>query len=107
MQISSQSLEYVRLHVTATTGGQPLDPTALTIEMAFPAPGIAPAGGDWKTATWDYDTIGSTIRYLAQCLVGPGGTVTLPVGAYDAYIRATSLPEVPVLRSPRQLVVAP
>lgn len=107
MRISTTSLEYVRLHVTASTGGQPIDPTSLTIEMAFPTPGVAPVAGDWKPATWDTDTIGSTTRHLAQCLVGPAGTVTLGAGAYDTYLRVTSLPEIPVLRSPRQLTVAP
>lgn len=107
MRTDTATLEYVRLHVTASTGGQPIDPTSLTIEMAFPTPGVPPVSLDWKPATWDTDTIGSTTRYLAECLVGPAGTVTLAAGAYDTYLRVTSLPEIPVLRSPRQLTVAP
>jgi len=87
---SSLSLEYVSIEVD---GGA--DPTALTVQMAFPSAGVAPVSGDWKTANWDPSY--SSEPWLARCLVGPGGTVTLAAGSYDVWIKIGGpSPEMPV-----------
>jgi hypothetical protein len=95
LKISSLSKEYVRVPVSATESGQPVDPTGDTVEMAFKTSG-EPSGGDWKAASWETDNSVSPVVYYARCLVGPGGTVTLADGTYDVYVRVTDSPEIPV-----------
>lgn len=95
-KISSLSKEYVKVQVSATEGGAPVNPTADTVEMAFKTAPTLPAGGDWKAATWETDNAGPTPVYYARCLVGPGGTITLAAGTYDVYVRVTDSPEIPV-----------
>jgi len=90
--ISSASLESVMVPVTDVNG------TVLsgnTVQMAFTAG--QPTNPDWKAATWT--TLTSPTRYLATCLVGPGGTVTLADGSYEVWVKVTATPEIPVLFS--------
>lgn len=91
--LSVLSLEYVRVPVSATESGAAVNPTSDAVTMAFPPLGTRPATGDWKTAEWEI--AGST--YSARCLVGPGGTVTLPTGQYDVWVKVTDNPEVPAM----------
>ncbi|MCI3277643.1 hypothetical protein [Streptomyces cylindrosporus] len=84
--------------VSVSTAGTPVNPTSDVVEFAFTTGIAKPASGDWKTGSWD----GTEPRapdgaYLARCLVGPGGTVELPVGQYTMWIRITDNPEVPVI----------
>ncbi len=90
------SLEYVRIPVTAMVGGQSINPTSDTVQMAFlPTSTAQPASGDWKTASWDpAPTTGG--KYLAQCLIGPGGTVTLTAATWWIWVKVTDNPEVPI-----------
>jgi hypothetical protein len=86
-RVSALSKARVNLSVRADADGLPYDPTHATPEMAFmSSPLTEPSSGDWKTATWDVTRIGS---YIMQCLVGPGGTVTLPRGGYYVWARIT------------------
>ena len=92
------SREFVSVAITATAAGSPVNPTSDAVEFAFTAPATDPAPGDWKTGSWD----GTEPRppgsaYIAHCLVGPGGTVELPVGRYTMWVRVTDNPEVPVI----------
>lgn len=96
---SSLSLQYVQAAVTATVGGNPLNPTSDTVQFAFMAGSASPGPSDWKTGSWD----GTAPRppgnsYMAQCLVGPGGTIQLPVGTYNIWIKVMDSPEVPVIQ---------
>lgn len=95
MRQSSLSLEYVKVEVLAWKGGKAADPTHDDVEMAFPLSGIPPAAGDWKAASWD----SGNGHYWAQCLVGPGGTVTLPIDTYDVWVKVVDDPELPIKRS--------
>lgn len=98
---SSLSLQYVQAAVTATVGGNPLNPTTDVVQFAFTTGGanpVNPVSGDWKTGSWD----GAQPRppgnaYLAQCLVGPGGTVALTPGIYTMWIKVLDSPETPVI----------
>jgi len=84
---SALTTEYVRVAIDAG-----VDPTSDTVQMAFPATGVAPITGDWKSATWE--TVSGV--YYARCLVGPGfgGVVTLTAGAlYDVYVKVADNPE--------------
>ena len=76
--LSSLSLEYVRLPA-----------------RRLPVPSGPPAGGDWKTASWETDATTTPPTYYARCLVGPGGTVPLAPGTYMIWLKITDAPEIP------------
>lgn len=86
LSIPSVSREYVHIPVT---GGSNSTPVELAV---IPSTQEEPATGDWHTAdVWDGTT--------AKLLIGPGGTLTLADGTYRVWVRVTSAPEIPVLRS--------
>lgn len=84
--ISALSTTYVRATVSATENGQQADPTSGQVSFAFTANDVVPASGDWNTGSWDTALTG---EYLAQCLVGPSGTVTLAAGSYDVWVKVS------------------
>lgn len=86
------SLQYVPVIVTAMGG----NPTTDTVMMAFTT-GTDPQPGDWKTAAWDTSAPLGSNQFLAQCLVGPGGTVQLAAGQYAIWVKVTDNPEIPIL----------
>jgi hypothetical protein len=95
---SALSLQYVQAAVTATAAGAPVNPTSDVVQFAFKAGGANPASGDWVTGSWDGTaTRGPGNAYIAQCLVGPGGTITLGVDTYTMWIKVTDSPEIPVI----------
>ena len=47
------------------------------------------------TGSWALNPASLLYPYNARCLVGPGGTVTLGIGTYVAYLKVTDSPEVP------------
>jgi hypothetical protein len=101
-RIDSTSLETLWCSVFADAGGQPYNPTADAVAMAFmTAPNTKPASGDWKTGGWDTSAIGT---YTATCLVGPGGAATLVPGSYFVWVRITDNPEI-VIREVGELTV--
>lgn len=89
----ASSLQYVNVIVTALDR----NPTTDTVAMAFTAPGVDPQAGDWRSATWNTTVTLGANQYMAQCLVGPGGTVTLPIGQYQYWVKVTDNPEIPQL----------
>jgi hypothetical protein len=104
--ISTLSLEFVRVRVDATESGTRVDPTAQTVTMAFKSGGADPAGGDFKTASWETDDSDPYHPvYYARCLVGPAGAATLTPGTYKAWVKIVDTPEVPVIEAPGRLVV--
>jgi hypothetical protein len=100
VEISTASKEYVRAAVHAEELGLTVNPTAATVEMAFVQPLADPQAGDWKAAVWDTDSSdpAGTV-YYAQCLVGPGGTVTLANGRYTVWVRVTRGTEQPARKA--------
>lgn len=99
MRISSLSKEYVGIVVDAEASGLAVDPTGDVVEMAFPLTGVDPVSGDWKAAAWDTDASTTPPTYIAQCLVGPGGTIALAKGTYDIWVKVTDSPEIPALQA--------
>ena len=86
-RMSRLSRKCVPFHVSAYVDGQPWDPSSAIAEAAFlPSSRAEPNSGDWKACSWNTNLIGT---HEAQCLVGPGGTVTLPVGTYFTWLRVT------------------
>jgi len=90
--LTALSTEYLRVQVTASSAGATVDPSADTVQFAFPATTVQPSV--WYSGSWE--TI-SGVHY-ARCLVGPtGGVVTLTVGnSYDVWVKITDSPEIPV-----------
>ena len=101
LAISSVSLEYVRVQVTALKSGSSVNPTGDVVQMAFTGVGVLPVSGDWKTASWETTPQNA---YYAKCLVGSGGAVTLAAGRYDIWVKVTDSPEVPVKLAGQLLV---
>src|SRR6266576_4335060 len=98
MRMSVLDLQYVPAEVILRDQGLVPNISLDTVQMAFPVTEVAPAGGDWKSATWETDATATPTRYLARCLVGPGGTVTLATGQYDVWVKVTHSPEIAVLQ---------
>lgn len=94
--VSAASREYVPASVTATVAGSPYSPIADPVDFGFTSIGAA-APTLWYPGLWDAAPNPGTSTYTAQCLVGPGGTVTLAQGEYQVWIRVTDNPEMPVL----------
>jgi len=99
--VSALSLEYVNVLWGQRTPWETVaDPTGEDVQFAFPVSSgdlAAPAQPvTWFTGSW---VPGSFARgkYIAQCLIGPGGTVTLIAGNYDVWSKITGSPESPVL----------
>lgn len=89
----ASALMYVNAVVTCLGG----NPTTDTVQMAFTTQGVNPQPSDWKTATWNTTVTLGANQYMAQCLVGPGGTVQLAAGSYQYWVKITDNPEVPEL----------
>lgn len=100
--ISSLSLEYVLVAVTATINGANYNPTVDAVQFAFTPIGTNPT--TWYSGSWDTGPVPGTATYNAKCLVGPGGTVTLATGQYNVWIRITDSPEIPA-RNTGQLAI--
>lgn len=108
-KIYATSTEDVLVPVEATISGVQLDPTTDVVAMAFiPVDQEKPLTGDWKVAGWETDPTGAQPRYYARATIGPGGVIALTGGGtrYGVYVRITDSPEVPVLRSPTDLLIA-
>ena len=103
--VSAAGTSYVNVTWTSELDGTSVDPTGQTagqpilpVQMAFPVSSGNPAAPaqavTWYTAGW---LLGGTgFGYVAQCLVGSGGVVTLTAGqSYDVWSRITGTPEVP------------
>ena len=90
--ISVLSTEYLRYVITTTVGGVHYNPTSDHVQFAFPAQGQAPA--TWVDGSWE--TLTAPTEYVARCLIGPSGAVTLTAGTWDVWIKITDSPEIPV-----------
>lgn len=66
------------------------------VEIAFTTPGVEPIETDWMAAEWAPGSVG-TRGATARILFGPGGTVSKPDGSYQAWVRVTAPPQLPVL----------
>lgn len=87
LRVSALSKARVEIAVSADKDGLPYNPTSAVAEMAFMTTSLAePQPGDWKACNWDVTRIGT---YVMQCLVGPGGTVSLGRGGYYVWARLT------------------
>ena len=96
--LSSLSTQYVLVPIRAYYQGQPYNPTALPVQMAFISGWAKPGGGDWKTASWAWTTAVNGY-YAAQWLVGPTGTATLAVATYNVWTWVEGVSEQPIQTS--------
>ncbi len=101
-RVAGTSTEFVKVQVEAFVDGDPsYNPTSDSVQMAFVPINTDPASGDFKTASWETQTIvtpnGVTYLYFARCLIGPSpGTGQLAVGVYQVFVKVTDSPEVPI-----------
>jgi len=89
--VYSGSLEYVQAVVQVSAGDTNYDPTADEVQWAFVNGSAYPS--TWYTGAWTTNLQG---QYVAECLIGPGGTVQLQPAIYTCWIQITDDPEVPV-----------
>ena len=98
ISFSRLSTQYVSIPVQVTQNGSSHDPTGHNVQFAFmPTPTQLPGNSDWVLAAWTDNPTNILYPYVAQCLVGPSGAITLGTGTYVIYIKITDNPEVPVL----------
>lgn len=81
--------------ITSTTIlGAAHDPTGDVVQMGFTADDSTEPT-TWYSASWAGALGGND--YVATCLVGPGGTVQLPLGTYVQWVKVVDNPEIPVM----------
>jgi hypothetical protein len=103
LTISSLSLEYIRVKITAFKIGAPINPTGDTVQFAFTAVDVNPVS--WVSGSWETVTdAGGNNTYFALCLVGPGGTANLTSGTYSIWVKVADNPETPVMNVGNLLV---
>jgi len=93
LEISTASLQYVKVPILATKGGVSFDPSGDTVQMAFGTSEHIGESPTWCTASWEDAASG----HLARCLVGTGGAATLTAGTYWVFVKVTDSPEAPVV----------
>jgi hypothetical protein len=89
--VYSGSLEYVQVVVQVSAGTALYNPTADVVEFAFVNGSAYPS--TWYAGSWSQNLQG---QYVAQCLIGPGGTTTLTPGIWTVWVQITDDPEIPV-----------
>jgi hypothetical protein len=87
--ISSLSREWLPFFVRGASGTE-------VVQIAFTAPGAEPSEEDWNNAEWDPASI-TQQGADARILFGPGGTTSRSDGTYQAWVRVTAPPQLPVL----------
>ncbi|HUW15634.1 MAG TPA: hypothetical protein VMW94_01035 [Actinomycetes bacterium] len=97
LRINSQSLEYIKVPVTAKKGGVAYDPTGDTVEMTFSQSETLPATPTWYAASWE----DGSNQDMVRCLIGPTGEVELTAShtPWYVFIKITDNPEIPVLEA--------
>lgn len=73
--------------------GDVADPTTLPVKIAIVAPGTDPVSGDYVTAAWTTEGGVTYARVLWQTAVPAAAAHSF----YDAWLKITSSPEVPVI----------
>jgi hypothetical protein len=90
-RIGALNRPYYQVPVTLEQpSGDPVDPSGLIVQFAFPAVGVAPVDADWYDGEWVYWV--KSGRWEARILVGPGGAVA-PSGNRDAWCSVEATPQ--------------
>ena len=107
ISISQLSLEYVGVPVSARNlDGTAYNPVSDIVQMAFmPQATQVPQLSDWQQAIWSAVVSNTLYPYACYCLIGPGGTIQLPVGTYVIYVKIDANPPIPVQRATMQLEI--
>lgn len=93
---SVASLEYIPAEIKPNIANQAYNPTGDVVEFGFVPAGTAGAPSAWYAGVWASTQALPNGRYVALCLVGPGGTATLAVGTYTVWVKVIDNPEIPV-----------
>lgn len=97
LSISSLSTVHLRIPVRGELAGAPVDPTGDAVAVALVAGSADPQPADWIAGSWEADARLAPPTYYARVLVGPGGDKALAKGSYNAWVRLSDPPEVPVI----------
>lgn len=101
ISIEGETIESVEATITSDA-----DPTGDVVAWAFPTTGSRPSS--FTAGTWDgvATLVGSTYQTVtASPTIGASGaSVELVAGTYDAYVKITDSPEVPVIKAGTILV---
>lgn len=89
LSLPSETREYLKVTVEATRNGVAVDPSAGSVEFAFPLAGDPPS--QWFPGGWER----SNRTWFARCLIGPGSPANLPEGVYAVWVRVANAPERP------------
>jgi hypothetical protein len=94
--IERESIEGFDLPVTTDD-----DPAGTVVEFAFTPIGTRPESGDWHAGSWKTTWSSADGRWhgLASTPLIGVGSVDLAVGTWQAWIRVTDLPEIPVWKA--------
>lgn len=86
-----ETIEKLEVEVTSD-----VDPTGDAVQFSFVAPGERP--DTWTAGEWDGDYSGTKSTAVTPTIgfTGSGATIELAEGAWQAYIKVTDNPEVPV-----------
>ncbi|MEU7855250.1 hypothetical protein [Nonomuraea sp. NPDC049141] len=87
--ISSLSREWLPFWIRGAVGSE-------QVEIAFTVPCVEPVENDWAGAEWDPLSV-TAKGATARILFGPGGTTSRPEGTWQAWVRITAPPQLPVL----------
>lgn len=87
--------EYVRVSVRALEGGELIDVTGDTVEIAIVLAGTDPADDDWSAGTWETPAASPT-AYYARALQSDvmGADPPYEPGRYKVWSRVADNPEV-------------
>jgi hypothetical protein len=95
LEIAAETVQYVRVAVSATKAGVAYNPTSCVVSFAFvPVEfGETTNGATWHTGSWD--TVSGV--YYAMVLVGDGWS--LAPDTYAVFVRIVDSPETPVMHA--------
>ena len=98
MKRSSESLAYLRVKIAADklTDEWNYNPTGDDVKFAFVGSEGLTDAATWYNGSWETRGNPQRPKYFAMCLIGPGGTVALPIGSYNIWVKITDSPEIPV-----------
>lgn len=100
LRLSVLTREYVKVPVSASEVGRPIDPSISGVpEFAFinlaTDEDRTPGDGDWKDGVWER----FASQIVAKKLVGPDSDTVLPVGEYGVWLRFVVGEEAPSMRA--------
>lgn len=102
-RLSAASVETRLWPVRRLVNGLPTDPTSVSVQAAFFAPGVDP--GSFAAAAWETWAVPFGPSYFVRCLFGPGQTFPLTRGTYLPWFKFSDAPDLAVIPASRPIYV--